>query len=69
MKAYSGGTMISDGNYGFITSGGTQVGTTYTFADSTILTSNSTCSGTDCVGFFTYTLLTGTFIKSDTCIP
>jgi hypothetical protein len=69
MKAYSGGTMISDGNYGFITSGGTQVGTTYTFADSTILISNAACSGTDCVGFFTYTLSTGTFVKSNTCIP
>jgi uncharacterized protein (TIGR02145 family) len=69
MKAYSGGTMISDGNYGFITSGGTQIGTTYTFADSTILISNATCSGTDCVGFFTYTLSTGTFVKSNTCIP
>lgn len=69
MKAYSGGTMISDGNYGFITSGGTQVGATYTFADSTILISNAVCSGTDCVGFFTYTLSTGTFVKSNTCIP
>jgi uncharacterized protein (TIGR02145 family) len=67
MKAYSGGTINSDGNYGF--SGSTQVGPTYTFADSTILTSNAVCSGTDCVGFFTYTLSTGTFVKSNTCIP
>jgi len=68
MLAYSGGTMDSDGNYGFSNTGGVLKGT-YIFGDSEIVTSNAVCSGTDCVGFFTYTLSTGTFVKSNTCIP
>ena len=60
MAAYSGGTMASDSNFGFINVGGVLLGS-YDFPNVVISLLNSDCTGTQCVGLYGYNLLTGVF--------
>lgn len=63
MYAYSGGTMISNGAWGFSNIGGVLLGVR-TFPTINITTVNSTCSAIDCVGTYTYQISNGQFIKN-----
>ena len=67
MKVWSGGTMSSNGSFGFNNTGGV-VKADYPFSATTITQTNTTCSGTDCVGVFTYIISAGTFSQSSICI-
>ena len=62
MFAYSGGTMVGNGNYGFTNIGGVLLGQ-QNFPTVNVTTINSTCTATDCIGTYTYTISTGQFLK------
>lgn len=68
MFAYSGGTMVSDGNFGFNNIGGVLLGN-YDFPNVDITLFNDTCTGTQCVGLYGYNLLTGVFTVQPCIIP
>lgn len=60
MSAYSGGTMVTDGNFGFTNVGGTLLGS-YDFPNVDITLFNNSCSGTQCVGLYGYDVVSGMF--------
>jgi hypothetical protein len=60
MFAYSGGTMINNGNYGFDNVGGVLLGN-YDFPNVTITIVDINCNSNQCVGLYGYNLLTGEF--------
>jgi hypothetical protein len=66
MTAYSGGTMVGNGNYGFTNIGGVLLGT-QNFPSVNVTVTNSNCTSTQCIGTYTYTLSTGQFTKVDGC--
>jgi hypothetical protein len=68
MSAYSGGTMISDGAYGFISSGGTQLGTTYNFSPVDVTSVQDGCATSTCVGLYKYDIASGVFSVDPTCV-
>ena len=68
MFAYSGGTMVSDGNFGFNNVGGVLLGN-YDFPDVDISLFNNTCTDTQCVGLYGYNLLTGVFTVQPCITP
>lgn len=63
LKAYKDGVMLSDGNYGFINSGGTQIGPTYNFGPTEVSITglDTPCMSNimSCMGAFSYDVLTG----------
>jgi len=68
MYVYSGGTMVSDGNYGFTNVGGSLVAT-YTFPLPPLLVVQQ-CAiprTPQCLGTFTYNISTGCIIRTDGC--
>jgi hypothetical protein len=64
MFAYSGGTMVSNGNFGFTNNGGVLLGS-FDFPNVNITLENDTCTATQCVGLYSYSLLTGQFGVGD----
>lgn len=68
MSAYSGGTMVSDGAYGFNNVGGVQLGSTYNFAPVDVTVTGQTCPNTGCVGLYKYDIATGVFSVDPTCV-
>jgi hypothetical protein len=68
MYAYQGGTMSSNGNFGFTNTGGTLLGTRE-FPIVNVATVDSSCTTTDCVGTYIYTISNGLFTKIDCVDP
>lgn len=60
MEAYSGGTMISNGAYGFTNVGGVSLGS-YDFLPVNVISAQAGCLTSTCVGLYKYSLLDGTF--------
>lgn len=67
MSIYSGGTMVSNGNFGFNNVGGTLI-TTQTFPQPPVMffSNDDTCKS-ECIGTFTYNIITGCIDKTPTC--
>jgi hypothetical protein len=70
MSAYSGGTMNSNGSYGFNNIGGTLLKppTIFPTVNVTALGHITNCLGLSCVGLYTYTISSGVFSVNPTCI-
>jgi len=67
MYVYSGGTMVSNGNFGFTNVGGTLI-VQRTFPQDPVNLVNSSCSQNECVGTFTYSIVDGCILDTLPCV-
>lgn len=69
MAAYSGGTMVSNGEYGFTNDGGIKIGNDYTSNDFIVTSEGSACTiEHSCVGLYRYNIANGAITVNSTCV-